>query len=227
MSTENFTGRAEAYAIGRPGYPQVAIDYVCTLVPHNAIFADIGAGTGLFTEKLAMPNYTIYAIEPNKDMRVQLALTLTPYPNVTIFDGTDEATNLPDHSVDVITVAHALHWFNIDAFRKECLRILKPNGLVVVIYNLLSDGSGEVTNLSKQAVDAFFQNPAIMTFPNPIEYTKEKWLAYITSQDNTPLPTDPGYDAHVAEVNKSFDRDSVDGLLTIDRMTKIFSERIA
>ena len=226
MGIENFTGRAEAYAKGRPGYPKAAVDYICSLVPHNAIFADIGAGTGLFAEKLAARNYTIYAVEPNADMRVQLALTLAPYPNATIVDGADEATNLPDHSVDVITVAHALHWFNIDAFRKECRRILKPDGLVIVVYNLLSNGSGGMIALSKRAIDAFFQKPTIMAFPNPIEYTRERWLAYITSQDNTPLPTDPGYDAHVIEVNTRFDRDCINGLLIIDRVAKIYSERI-
>ena len=226
MSIKNFTGRAEAYAKGRPGYPKAAVDYICSLVPHNAIFADIGAGTGLFTEKLAAQGYIIYAIEPNADMREQLALTLAPYPTVTIVEGSDEATTLLDHSVDVITVAHALHWFNINAFRKECRRILKPNGLVIVVYNLLSDGSGEVANLSKRAIDAFFQEPTIMAFPNPVEYTREKWLAFVTSQDNAPLPTDPNYDAHVVEVNTDFDRNSTDGLLIMDRVTKIYSESI-
>ena len=34
-------------------------------VPHNVIFADIGAGTGLFAEKLATRSYAVYALEPN------------------------------------------------------------------------------------------------------------------------------------------------------------------
>ena len=57
--------------------------------------------------------------------------------NVRIMGGTAEASGIPKHSVNIITVAHALHWFNLDAFRTECLRIVKPDGLVIVVYNLL------------------------------------------------------------------------------------------
>jgi hypothetical protein len=35
MSTENFTGKAKDYAIGRPGYPESAIEYICSLVPET------------------------------------------------------------------------------------------------------------------------------------------------------------------------------------------------
>ena len=53
MNTELFTGKAEAYAKARPGYPDAAMDYICTLVPPKAMLADIGAGTGKFTILLA------------------------------------------------------------------------------------------------------------------------------------------------------------------------------
>ena len=51
MNTELFTGKAKHYASTRPSYPLEAIDYICSLVPPNAVFADIGAGTGLFTDR--------------------------------------------------------------------------------------------------------------------------------------------------------------------------------
>ncbi len=107
MSIENFTGRAEAYAKGRPGYPKEVIDTIVGLAPTNAVFADIGAGTGKFTVKLAERGFSVYAIEPNADMRKQLAITLAPYSNAKIIDATSDNTRLPDHSVDVLTVAHA------------------------------------------------------------------------------------------------------------------------
>jgi ubiquinone/menaquinone biosynthesis C-methylase UbiE len=224
MNIENFTGKAEAYAIGRPGYPKAAIEYICSLVPKDAIFADIGAGTGKFTVALAERGYSVFAIEPNADMRRQLAITLAPYPNVKIMDGTAETTKISEQSVDVIIVAHALHWFNPDAFRAECRRIVKREGLVIVIYNLTP--GGEMITLSKQAANAFFTRPTILDFPNPMDYTRDRWLAYIASQDNYPLPADPGYDAHIASINAIFDRDSIDGLLHYNRVTKVYSERI-
>jgi SAM-dependent methyltransferase len=224
MNTENFTGKAEAYALGRPGYPKEAIDYICSLVPRDAVFADIGAGTGKFTVTLAERGYSVFAVEPNADMRGQLKETLATFSNAMILDDTAEATTIPDHSVDVITVAHALHWFDLDAFREECRRIIKSDGLIIVIYNLTP--GGEMISLSKQTTDTFFTKPDIMEFPNRMDCTRDSWLAYIASQDNYPLPGEPGYNEHITAINAIFDRDSLDGLLRCDRITRVYSEQI-
>lgn len=224
MSTENFTGKAEAYAKGRPGYPEEAIEAIAGLAPSDAIFADIGAGTGKLTIKLAGRGYTVFAVEPNADMRGQLAITLSSFPNAKIIDGTAEATKLPMHCIDILTVAHALHWFNLDTFREECRRIVRPGGLVIALYNHLP--GEEMSDYYKQTIDTFFSNPTTWEFPNPISYTKDNWLAYIASQDGNPLPDEPGYEAHITALNEGFDRDSVDGLLRCDRITKIYCERI-
>lgn len=224
MNIENFTGKADAYAKGRPGYPNAAIETIFGLAPSGAVFADIGAGTGKFTVKLAERGNAVFAVEPNADMRGQLAITLAPFSNAKIMDGTAEATTLPDHSVDILTVAHALHWFNTDAFQAECRRVVRPGGLVIAIYN--HTPGTEMTDLYKQTVDTFFTNPTTCEFPNLIDYTRDNWLAYIASQDDSPLPTDPGYDAHIAAINEGFDRNSTDGLLHLKRVTKIYGERI-
>jgi SAM-dependent methyltransferase len=224
MDTENFTGKAEAYAKGRPGYPKTAIETIVGLALSDAVIADIGAGTGKFTVKLAERGYSMFAVEPNADMRGQLAITLEPFTNVKILDSTAEATTLLNHSVDILTVAHALHWFDLDAFRAECRRVVKPGGFVIAIYN--HEPGREMIDFCKQTVDVFFTNPTTWTFPNPMEYTRDNWLAYIASQDDSPLPNDPGYDAHIAALNAAFDRDSVNGLLRCDRVTKVYSERI-
>jgi len=224
MNTDNFTGKAEAYAKGRPGYPKAAIEAIVGLAPLGAVFADIGAGTGKFTVKLAERGYSVFAVEPNADMRGQLAITLAPFANAKIIDGTAEATTLPNHSIDILTIAHALHWFNLDTFRAECRRVVRPGGLVIAIYNL--HPRGEMINISKQVVDSFFTKPTTWEFPNPMDYTRDNWLAYIASQDDNPLPTDPGYDEHIAAINAAFDCDSADGLLHFDRVTKVYSERI-
>ena len=105
MNNEAFTGRAQAYTIARPGYPDEAIRYIRSLVPTDALFADIGAGTGKFTELIAMHGYSIFAVEPNDDMRAELVKTLAPFPNATIVEGTAENTTLSENSVDVITNA--------------------------------------------------------------------------------------------------------------------------
>ncbi len=222
LNTEKFTGKAQAYAKARPGYPDEAVEYICSLVPPNAVFADVGAGTGKFTELLAARGYVIFALAPNADMREQLAVALAPYPNAKIVDGLAEATALTDQSVDVITCAQALHWFDLDVFRTECRRIGKPGSLVIAIYNNTPGGSS--IKHSKQSIDVFYTNPTIREFPNPMFYSQEKWLAYMTSHSNDPLPSDPGYVAHIAEVNAIFDRENTDGLIRRDVVTMVYSE---
>ena len=53
MNTEQFTGRAEVYAKGRPDYSKAAIEAIVGLAPSGAVYANIGAGTGKFTVTLA------------------------------------------------------------------------------------------------------------------------------------------------------------------------------
>ncbi|WP_310603996.1 class I SAM-dependent methyltransferase [Anaerosporobacter sp.] len=118
MNIDNFTNRAEAYSKGRPGYTSECIDKIIELAPTNAVFADIGAGTGKLTKELAERGYTIYAVEPNKDMRTQLSVAVDTYTNVKIIDGSAENTTLPDNCIDAITVAHALHWFDLEELNK-------------------------------------------------------------------------------------------------------------
>ena len=224
MNTELFSGKAEAYAKARPGYPEAAIDYILSLAPQGAVVADIGAGTGKFTELLAKKGLPIFAVEPNADMREQLAVALAPYSNAKMFGGAAEATTLPDGSVDVITCAQALHWFDPETFRQECRRIGKPGCILVSIYNKTPGGSA-IAHCELSA-EVFFTNPAVREFPNPMFYTRESWLAYMSSHSHDPLPSDPAYAAHRDKVNAIFDRESVDGLLRRDVVTNVCSERI-
>ena len=223
MNIDNFTNRAAAYAKGRPGYTKETIEKIIEFASSDAVFADIGAGTGKLTKELAKRGYTIYAVEPNEDMQTQLAITLEPYTNTKIIGSTAENTPLPDKSIDIITVAHALHWFDIEKFRAECCRILKPDGLVIVIYNHVP--GKEESDFCRQAVDKFFSNPVFWTFSNPVSYTRDNWLAYIQSQDDSILPGEHGYEEYISSLNKTFDRDSIDGVLSCDRLTRIYVEQ--
>ncbi|MCL2018574.1 MAG: class I SAM-dependent methyltransferase [Oscillospiraceae bacterium] len=221
-NTEKFSGKGAVYAQARPSYPQAAIDYICKFITPDSVVADIGAGTGKFTELLAKRNYNMFAVEPNSDMHEQLEITLKPFPNVKIINSTAEATTLPDNSVDLITVAQALHWFDPDKFRAECRRIGKENVRVIAIYNQTPGGSS--VGHSKLSTDVFFENPTIREFPNSVFYTREKWIQYMTSHSHDPLPTDPNYETHIAEANAIFDKENENGLLRRDVMTKVYSE---
>lgn len=226
MGAEEFTGRAQAYTEARPGYPDEAMEYIRNLTPPDAVFADVGAGTGKFTALLARYEYKIYAVEPNADMREQLKTNLAPFPKVKIINGTAEATTLPDRCVDVITCAQALNWFDIAVFQAECRRIGKHGVFVISLYNYNpAEDHGSPSRYDK-STGALYKNPVVREFSNTIHYTRDKWLSYLSSMAGVPQPTDPGHGAYFVEMNEKFDRENVDGVLHLDLMTKVYSERI-
>ena len=223
MNTEAFTGRAQAYTIARPGYPETAIEYIRSLAPPDAVFADIGAGTGKFTELLARHGYKIFAVEPNADMREQLAITLAPFPRAKIVEGSAEATALPDRCADAIANAQALNRFDTEAFRSECRRIGRDNPVVITVYN---DDETKNSARYKKSTGALYRNPAIREFPNPVYYTREKWLLYYASMEGVPTESDPGYREYFAEMNGKFDRENADGILCENLITVVYCERL-
>lgn len=135
--TEGFTGRVESYRRYRPGYPAEAVETLrraCGL-SDKAQIADVAAGTGLLTEVFLAAGFAVTAVEPNDEMRAACASLEEKYPKLRCVAGTAEATGLPDASVDLITVAQAMHWFNLEKAKAEFARVLKPGGWCAVFYN--------------------------------------------------------------------------------------------
>lgn len=135
--TQRFSGRVEHYRRYRPGYPDTLFNYLRRSVgvrPDWAV-ADLGAGTGLLTERLLEIAARVYAVEPNAEMRRAAEEALDGEPGFAAVDGRAEATGLPDGSVHLVTAAQAFHWFDVAAARAECLRILRPGGVAALVWN--------------------------------------------------------------------------------------------
>lgn len=122
---ERFTDRAEDYARWRPGYPGEAVALLG--LPAGARIADIGAGTGIASELFARHGYEVVGVEPNAGMRARA--------RVPMVEGTGEATGLPDAAFDAVICAQAFHWMDHEAAKREFLRILKPGGVIALLWN--------------------------------------------------------------------------------------------
>lgn len=134
-STKRFSSRVDNYVRYRPGYPPEIVDLLrveCGLTKTSAV-ADIGSGTGKLSELLLKAGCLVWGVEPNQEMRE--AGERINLPNFTSVDGTAEATTLAVRSADIITVAQAFHWFDHAKCRPEFVRILKPGGWLVIIWN--------------------------------------------------------------------------------------------
>lgn len=136
-STTRFSSRVDDYIKYRPGYPVEILDLLadrCGLTRDSSI-ADIGSGTGILTRLFLDNGNTVVGVEPNKDMREAADRLLDEYALFGSLDGSAEATKLPPASVDFVVAAQAFHWFDREKTRAEWLRILKPQGWGVLVWN--------------------------------------------------------------------------------------------
>lgn len=129
-----FGDAAEAYERGRPSYPAAAIGFLAERLDLNPgrTVVDLAAGTGKLTRLLIPTGATVIAVEPVAGMREQLEAQVH---GAEVVDGTAESMPLPDGSADVVTAAQAFHWFDGARALPEIHRVLRPGGLLAVVYN--------------------------------------------------------------------------------------------
>ncbi len=132
-----FSNRVENYAKYRPHYPNEIIKFLNTTIglTKGDIIADIGSGTGISSKLFLDNGNEVYGIEPNAEMRSAGEKYLINYKNFYSIDASSEYTKLESESVDIITSGQAFHWFEPEPTKKEFLRILKPDGFVVICNN--------------------------------------------------------------------------------------------
>lgn len=133
-----FDTDAARYARGRPDYPAEVADWLrdsLDLEPGKTVI-DLGAGTGKFTRRLLATGARVIAVEPVAAMRQRLSADL---PEVEVLDGSATAIPLPDTSVDAIVCAQAFHWFATAEALAEMHRVLKPGGMLGLIWNTRDD----------------------------------------------------------------------------------------
>jgi ubiquinone/menaquinone biosynthesis C-methylase UbiE len=134
VAAAGFGSEADAYERARPTYPSDAVRWLSAalaLVP-GAMVADVAAGTGKLTRLLVASGATVLAVEPVGGMRAQL---LGAVPGVPALGAVAEALPFRSGSLDAITVAQAIHWFDRGPALAELHRVLRPDGRLGVIGN--------------------------------------------------------------------------------------------
>ncbi len=125
-----FGSLAEQYHRARPGYPEVAVDW---LVPAGARrVVDVGAGTGKLTAALLARGLVVTAVEPDPEM---LAVLHREHPGAQTHRAGADALPLADASVDAVVVGQAWHWFPHEAAAAEVRRVLRPGGRLGLAWN--------------------------------------------------------------------------------------------
>ncbi|MGA9853506.1 MAG: class I SAM-dependent methyltransferase [Gammaproteobacteria bacterium] len=132
---DHFSGHAQAYADARPRYPAELFRWFATLTTNHDLAWDCGTGSGQAALGLAAHYKHVIATDPSKE---QIGNAF-PHERVSYRVTAAESLGLEPHSVDLVTVAQAVHWFDRLAFYKQVNQVLKPGGAIAVwCYGLCS-----------------------------------------------------------------------------------------
>jgi ubiquinone/menaquinone biosynthesis C-methylase UbiE len=244
-ATSRFSDRVENYVRYRPGYPPEVVEELraeCGLIASHVV-ADIASGTGIWTHMLLENGNPVFGVEPNAEMRQAGERLLAAFPKFTSVEGTAEATTLADQSADFVTAAQAAHWFDRARARREFVRILKPGGWQVLLWNeRLTDSTAFLRDYEQllltyatdyqdirhehttSAVNEFFDPSPFQerTFAMRQEFDYAGVEGRLLSSSYAPGPEHSKHAPMLRELRGIFEANAVEGLVGFEQNPRLY-----
>jgi SAM-dependent methyltransferase len=248
-ATSRFSDRVDNYVRYRPGYPPQALHVLksaCGLTPGH-IVADVASGTGIWTRMLLENGNKVFGVEPNAEMRQAGEGLLAGFPGFASVAGTAEATTLAESSIDFVTAAQSAHWFDRKAARREFLRILKPEGWLVLLWNerltdstpflrayehLLLDFGTDYQDVrherTTEAVNEFFAPAPFQEhmFEMRQEFDYAGLEGRLLSSSYAPGPEHPNHVPMLRDLRRIFETHAIGGRVRFDYKTQVYFGRL-
>ena len=125
---DRFAFAARAYASYRPRYPSALFDWLRRRVPGARRVWDCATGSGQAAAALAARFDVVIATDASLAQLAHADRVNAPLYMAT----TAEHCAIATRSMDLVTVAQALHWFDREAFFAEVRRVLASGGLLAI-----------------------------------------------------------------------------------------------
>ncbi|HET6567281.1 MAG TPA: class I SAM-dependent methyltransferase [Rhodothermales bacterium] len=164
---DHFSRLAATYAAYRPGYPEALFDFLAGAAPGRELAWDCGTGNGQAACALAAYFRRVVATDASRE-QIERAI---PCERVAYRVEPAEAVSIPSGTVDLVTVAIAVHWFDLDRFYEEVRRVLQPGGVLAVWgYHLL-----RVDPAVDRIVERYYRDVVGAYWPERFRYVDEKY----------------------------------------------------
>ncbi|MFB6351839.1 MAG: class I SAM-dependent methyltransferase [Bradymonadaceae bacterium] len=243
---KRFSPRAAEYTRHRPEYPPALLDFLEEQgwIGIGTEVADVGAGTGIFTEQLIGKGCEVWAVEPNGAM---LSMAQNRLQSRSQFHGVPadaEDIRMDDRTVDLVCVAQALHWFDLEAARSEFERILRKPERVALLWNIrdreaspfmagfedliaeygidyeavyerFDDYIGDLDNFFGDSYDH-------RTFDHPQTVGEQDLIGLVTSYSYMPRPNNENFDEMIESLRELFADHADGGTVDIQYDTELY-----
>ena len=159
MKENFFSPIAKEYAQFRPLYPVQLFKWLASIAPSKQMAWDCATGTGQSASSLVGQFEQVVATDISEELLAQA----TPHERITYRKADALNSGLETATIDVITVANAMHWFHGPEFEREVRRVLKPGGIIAAWSFAFASITPEVDRLTRKVhneiVDPFWIEP--------------------------------------------------------------------
>lgn len=248
INLDDVSARIQNYLRFAPSYP---VEILNTLrsdfgLNENDIIADIGCGVGYLSNLFVKESKSIHLIE-SREEDTAILKEVYKEDHVNIHLASAQNTPLAQESVDLILVGHAFHRFAQKPTKQEFLRIIKPNGLVCLVWqqrnlnqgfqrdyeNILKSHLPHYTNITQthmnlEAIDSFFDPYPfqVQKFPNFKIYSIDGIKGYYLSSHYSSDSSQETNQAILSEIEKTFNKHQSFNKIRFDYNTMVFIGKI-